>query len=270
MRRMKRLSAMAAGLLLAVVAQSQSMADTWTDPTTGIRFVRVEKGCYRMGTADPVTPFPDPFWELIGYRPNLSADEAPHDVCLDAFWIATHEVRGRDWRKVMENGAHDSDAPVAFVTWDAARTFAERLSVLSGARFRLPTEAEWEYACRAGGDDRVAFTRELEGIAWYSRGNARRDAPQSVGQLAPNGFGLFDMLGNVWEWTEDSYSTGGYARHMRNNPVVQEPTGQKVIRGGSFRTEPRQTRCNVRGHLGPEEKLDSVGFRLVAVPEEKR
>ncbi len=255
---------------LAVLASSTVLADkapaSWRDPVTGMSFVSIDKGCYQMGTAEPVAPHPDPFWQRIGYKAALSHDEQPrHEVCVDAFWMGEHEVTADEWKAVMGGGS-GGKAPVARVSWEQARIFAARLSERSGVRYRLPTEAEWEYACRAGAAEaQTVISLELVGQAWYSRGEARRDAPEPVGQLAANAFGLHDMLGNVWEWTEDSYRPDAYARHALYNPVVREAAGQKVIRGGSFRTEPRQTRCTARGHIDPDQTLDAVGFRLVRV-----
>lgn len=266
---MKRLMFAALALLSAASTLAEKTAPVWRDPTTGMPFVQVTRGCYQMGTASPVSAHPDPFWGRIGYDGQLSADEVPqHEVCIDAFWMGKFEVRSDEWHKVMGGtGSADGDRPIARVTWAQARIFAERLSERSGARYRLPTEAEWEYACRAGSAvEHVAISLELVGQAWYSRGEARRSEPQKVGALATNAFGLHDMLGNVWEWTEDSYRADGYGRHDLYNPVVREAEGQKVIRGASFRTEPRQTRCAVRGHIDPTQALDSVGFRLVRIP----
>lgn len=254
------------------VSAAEPAAESWTEPATGMVFLSIAKGCYQMGAQAPITAFPDPFWERVGHLPRLTDDEMPrHEVCVDAFWIGKHEVRVAEWRKLMggEKGgssdASDGNVPVAAVTWAQARQFAERLGQASGQRFRLPTEAEWEYACRAGAkDDEIAYSRELVGRAWYGRGEARQPSPRPVGQLKANAFGLHDVLGNVWEWTEDSYSPGGYQQHTLFNPVVRDAAApQKVMRGGSIRTEPRQTRCGARGHLAAEQRLDTVGFRLV-------
>lgn len=265
---MKVMITAAAAAWVAATAHAQPAGAAWNDPTTGMPFVEIKKGCYKMGSANPVKPYPDPFWEVVAKQPTLSADEAPqHEVCLDAFWVGKYEVRNAEWKAIMGEGAGDDEHPVAKVTWEQARTFAERLSERSGQRYRLPTEAEWERACRAGAAaEAVAENEELIGKAWHGRGDARRPAPQKAGQLAANAFGLHDMLGNVWEWTEDSYAADGYRRHALYNPAAREPAAQKVIRGGGFRTEPRQTRCAVRGHIAPGQALDSVGFRLVRLP----
>lgn len=255
------------GLASAALAQPADVR-TWKEPATGMSFALIDKSCYQMGTATPVEAYPDSLWQRINFQPQLSADEMPrHEVCVDAFWIGQYEVRVGEWNALM-NGSDKGDMhPVTRISWEQAREFAERLSKHSGLRFRLPTEAEWEHACRAGeAVEQYAIHTELAGKAWYGRGKARRTEPQPTGALQANGFGLYDMLGNVWEWTQDSYFPDGYSRHTLYNPLLQAPAPQKLIRGGSFRTEPRQTRCAVRGHIAPAEALDSVGFRLVRIP----
>lgn len=269
---MRAMIAAAATALAAATAQAEAPRAVWNDPTTDMPFVRIDKACYKMGSATPVKAFPDPFWERIGFKPTLSEDEVPHhEVCLNAYWIGKYEVRWSDWKKIMGEGEGEDDRPVTNITWEQARTFAERLSERSGSRFRLPTEAEWEHACRAGAStDQVVSGREPVGKAWHSQGEARRPAAEKVGQLAANAFGLHDMLGNVWEWTEDSYAADGYRRHALYNPIVRDPAAaQRVIRGAGFRTEPLQTRCTVRGHVAPFQALDSIGFRLVRLAGDK-
>lgn len=266
---MKALIAAAATAVVAATAHAEPAQAVWNDPTTNMAFVKIDKACYKMGSATPVKAFPDPFWEVIGYKHTLSEDEVPqHEVCLNAYWIGKYEVRADEWRKVMGEGGGEDDRPITNVTWEQARSFAERLGELSGVRYRLPTEAEWEHACRAGAKaDQQVLSTELVGKAWYSRGDARRPSPEKVGLLPANAFGLHDMLGNVWEWTEDSYAADGYRRHALYNPVARDPAAaQKVIRGASFRTEPRQTRCAIRGHVAATQALDSIGFRLVRLP----
>ncbi len=256
-------------LALCVAFPVMSATTVWREPLTGMPFVLIKKACYSMGAEKAVMPRGDFFWQRINYERTLSEDETPaHEVCLDAYWIGQYEVRQTDWQKVMGKStgemAVDGSLPVVGIRWDEAQEFAIRLSELSGFHFRLPTEAEWEYACRAGLPvDQIAMNRELVGEAWYSYGEARQSAPQPVGKLQANAFGLYDMLGNVWEWTQDSYKKDAYREHQRRNPVVLKSLKQKVMRGGSIRTEPLQTRCNIRGHLHPEQTLSTVGFRLV-------
>ena len=263
------------GFLLGLMVASGACVageSEWLEPETQMPFVRIAKGCFLMGTnIKSSDPDEELTYDKLGRRSQAQEDEVPqHEVCLGGFWMGRYEVRVRDWSRIMGGaGSPDDVRPINNVTWALAREFAQRLSERTGERFRLPTEAEWEYACRAGAPaDHVPLDREMIGIAWHSRHEARKTAPQEVGQLRVNGFGLYDMLGNVWEWVEDDYVANGYTRHGLHDPVVKEVVPQKVMRGASFRTEPRQTRCAVRGHLPNGKTMDSVGFRLVREAKE--
>jgi formylglycine-generating enzyme required for sulfatase activity len=257
--------------ILVVMYSMSALAksESWLEPQTGMPFVFIDEACFGMGSEFPVAVTARKFWRLVQYEETMSADEVPyHQVCLDGFWIGQFEVRLSDWNLVMNGTRNDDHTPVANISWEQAKEFISRINEKSKDRFRLPTEAEWEYACDAGMSiESEAVGTELLGKAWYNRGEARRAEPQPVGQLQANVHGLYDMLGNVWEWTEDTYHMDGYAQHDTQNPVLKDPGGQKVIRGGSIRTEPRQTRCTVRGHLGAEQKLQTIGFRLVRIPQ---
>jgi formylglycine-generating enzyme required for sulfatase activity len=230
-------------------------------------FVHVDGGCFQMGTKAPV---PADMRDKYGIKFSLSDDETPqHQVCTSPFWIGRHEVTVAQWKLVTggTNVPEDASKPVTGVTWQQAKTFVELLSSQTGMRFRLPTEAEWEQACRASTQsDAYPINRELVGKAWYNRGDARKESVQAVGQLPPNPFGIFDMLGNAWEWTEDSYEPDAYVRHTLYDPVTRNSLPQKVIRGGSHNTEPRQVRCASRGRLVADITLPSVGFRVVRLP----
>lgn len=261
--------ALAGILACSAVAAAPQAARTWTEPVTGMVFVALPKNCYQMGSTAPMAPPWDSNWGRMGYDGNLSEDEVPrHEVCLDAIWMAKTEVSEADWHKVM-----GGEAPVdagrrakSGVTWYEARDFARKLSELSQgkSRFRLPTEAEWEYGCRAGArEDQQMEAEHLAGKAWQAGSPKRSYKVREVGALEPNAFGLHDMLGNAWEWTQDSYQLDGYARHSLYNPKIDIKNAPRVIRGGSVMTEVAQTRCGVRGRYAPDETLHTIGMRLV-------
>ena len=172
--------------------------------------------------------------------------------------------------------AGKEDFPVTGVTWHQAKIFAERLSNEStdSSRFRLPTEAEWEYACRAGDSvDEVAYTSEAVGRAWHNTAGLRLSEAKPGGEFPPNRFGLHDMLGNVWEWAEDVYEPDAYRRHALHNPIRQVSRGEsaavpRVIRGGSFRSEPTDMRCANRSRYDANSSLQQIGLRLVRKEKE--
>ena len=254
-------------VLLGTGAIAGPPGQTWSEPVTGMPFVALAKGCFQMGSRQVIPAPVDSYWKHISYTKNLNDDELPtHEVCVNDFWMGQYEVRAGEWQRVRETdrGADAAGKPVAGVTWGEAREFAQQLSEHSGGkyRFRLPTEAEWEYACRAGLKEEPAKP-ELERQAWFGVAQVRDAVPHEAGQRLPNAWGLHDMLGNVWEWTADSYLADGYARHVLYNPKMVVKTPQRVIRGGSARTELAQMRCAMRGHQDGDAALGLIGFRLV-------
>lgn len=253
---------------------------TWKEPVTGLEFVWVPGGCYLMGS--PTT------------EKGRDADEGPvHEVCLDGFWMSRTEVTNRQFKKF--DTSHDSrdfrghsmggdGQPVVYVSWYDAQNFAQWLQAQNGGqyRFRLPTEAEWEYAARGGKDDirpwgddttraclyenvadrTAAKTWQWEDVHECDDGYAST-AP--VGSFQANPYGLYDMLGNVWEWCEDVYAVDSYIRHERKNPVVKNGGGaaDRVIRGGYWHAGPGGIRVADRGSGLPDAMNDDLGFRLV-------
>lgn len=265
-----RLSSMVLGLLCALASAPGHAGDNWREPHTDMEFVALPKGCFQMGL--PADAFKE---EGGGFRQRLKVEMPQHEVCVDAFWLGRHEVRQADWQKVMgiTHGAAAADTPVAGVSWEAANDFARRLTELSGstAHFRLPTEAEWEYACRAAAKaatGQAVGKDVLDSLAWYSSpyqgfSGIRMPGVQPVGQKTPNAYGLYDMLGNVWEWVQDAYQPDAYARHSLYNPVQDAAGERRVIRGGGLRSDARMTRCETRAWQAAQQTHDTVGLRLV-------
>jgi formylglycine-generating enzyme required for sulfatase activity len=243
----------------------------WREPNTGMAFVALPKGCFQMGSTAKALDSINPLVKRLGS--TLIADERPrHEVCVDPFYMGQTEVRASDWLKVMAQKppAGRGAAPAGAIKFEAAQEFARRLTALSKGkyRFRLPTEAEWEYACRAGDkQESQPFDGDRIEGAWYSEGSRRVLQPSAVAQLPANAWGLHDMLGNVWEWVADGYQANGYNRHGLYNPLQKEaPNDEHVMRGASHRSEYMQVRCANRASYPATETLDQIGLRLVRQP----
>lgn len=260
-------------------ATQPAQEQTWTDPVSGMEFVWVPSGCFQMGSTRPA---------------KGREEEGPaHEVCLDGFWMSKYEVTTQEYklyksaRRVKDFSGYKMDnpsQPVVYVSWNDATDYAAWLTNKHDGTlgFRLPTEAEWEYAARAGtttsrywGDDpnqaceyaNVA-DKQYKKINLFDSTHKCDDGyavSSPVGQFKPNQFGLYDMLGNVWEWCEDWYDDDAYKNHEKNNPRFAKDTGKKVLRGGSWRYGPKIVRSAQRAGNKPDERQANVGFRLVKV-----
>ncbi len=217
--------------------------------------VFVKGGCYEMGCGS--------------WSGECGRDEKPvHEVCVDDFYIGKYEVTQKQWKALMGgNPSHFKDCgdncPVEGVTWDDARKFIRKLNKKTGMNFRLPTEAEWEYACRSGGrKEKFSGGNNADEVAWYRDNAGRRTHP--VGQKKPNGLGIYDMSGNVLEWVRDIYNSKAYRKHSRMNPLYNASVlGCRVHRGGSWVTKKVKLRCTNRSDFSPTLSGPELGFRLV-------
>ncbi|MEM7051422.1 MAG: formylglycine-generating enzyme family protein [Acidobacteriota bacterium] len=236
-------------------------AVTWTEPVTGIELVRLEGGRFLMGTPEA--------------EPLREPQEIRHPVTLSgAFFIARHEVTQEQWQRVM--GGNPSffqncggDCPVETVSALDIERFLDRLEVAGGHRLRLPTEAEWEFACRAGsaaaftwGDTLQPDQAQFDGSDPYPgarRGPVPR-TPVAVGSFAPNGWGLYDFHGNLWEWTQDEHCP--YPRGAVTDPVGDCDSELLVIRGGAWNYGADSARCGLRYTHRPQDDGPGLGFRL--------
>ena len=162
----------------------------------------------------------------------------------------------------MEPGPQQGgDLPATSVSWLEAREFCRKLSQREGATYRLPTEAEWEYACRAGGGDPPVGREELEAVAWYADNS--EGTTHSVGLKKPNALGLYDMYGNVPEWVWDRYDPLYYKRMPLIDPPGSSQGTSRIYRGGGWNVAAAQTRASAREGLGMTYSvLTSVGMRV--------
>jgi formylglycine-generating enzyme required for sulfatase activity len=221
--------------LLAVMFFLQGQAQT---ATPQIEMVFVKGGAFIMG--------------CTGEQDDCSDNERPaHEVTLTDFHIGKYEVTQAQWTSVMGNnpsGFKGDNLPVENVSWDEIQVFIKKLNAQTGKNYRLPTEAEWEYATR-GGDKSKRYkysgSNNVDEVAWY--GNNALLQTHAVGTKQANELGIYDMSGNVYEWCSDWY--GNYAT--------------RVVRGGSWLSVMQSVRTPFRIHYTPDYKYINLGFRLV-------
>lgn len=201
-------------------------------------------------------------------------DESPvHNVRLDSYYISQNLVTQELWKRVMGkqiklnlNATFNTkyNYPIVNVSWNDAVKFIKRLNLLTGKEFRLPSEAEWEFAAKGGAKGRLngykfSGSNNCNAVSWNYENSAGK--MHEVAQKQPNELGLYDMSGNVWEWCEDWYAP--YSIASVENPKGPKSGDRKVCRGGSFANTGRDCRISIRGHEAPNEGGDDIGFRLV-------
>ncbi|MDR4510014.1 MAG: SUMF1/EgtB/PvdO family nonheme iron enzyme [Candidatus Brocadiaceae bacterium] len=229
-----------------------------TEAFKDMEFVFIKGGCFDMG---------DVFEEG-------GVDESPvHRVCVDDFYMGKTEVTQKQWIDVMGYNPSrfkgGNDLPVERVSWNKVQEFIKILNQKAGVSFRLPTETEWEYAARNGGKKEkwagTSSESELGEYAWHRGNSNARTHP--AGEKMPNGLGLYDMTGNVWEWCSDWYDKGYYKNSPGNNPKGPLNGSFRVIRGGSWLSRSSRLRTMYRGSYSPNsKKYSNIGFRLVRTP----
>ena len=195
-------------------------------------------------------------------------DEKPaHQVTVSDFYISRYEVTEKEWRAVMESDPPNTiskgcdNCPAANVSWNDIQQFLSKLNAKTGKAYRLPTEAEWEYAARGGSSSRgykYAGSNSLDEVAWYESNSGSKTRP--VGQKKANELGLYDMSGNVWEWCQDWH--GDYSSSAQTNPKGPGTGFVRVGRGGSWFSVPQNCRVAVRHYGSPGDRHYSPGFRL--------
>lgn len=196
-------------------------------------------------------------------------DERPvHTVMLNDFMIGKYEVTQGLWQEVMGSLPKDCNDgpmyPVYNVNDESVTLFLQRLNKLTGKTYRLPTEAEWEYAARGGKQSRAykyCGSDSLNEIAWYAPNAGKKTHP--VGQKKPNELGLYDMSGNVWERCADWYQANFYKHSTDKNPLQQQKRMFRVVRGGSWRSEEQRCQARARNIDVYDHHISNGGLRLV-------
>lgn len=246
----------------AIATQSTPPASLSTSPAPD-DFVRVEGGTFTMGCQE-------------GRDANCQSDEKPaREVTLSTFYMSKYEVTQAQWRAVMGSDPPElynkgcDQCPVEKVSWDDIQGFLEKLNTQTSMNYRLPTEAEWEYAARGGNKSRgylYSGSNDIEEVAWYSlnakEGNTHgtEKTTRPIGSKKPNELGLYDMSGNVWEWCSDGF--GYYTLLAQENPTGVESASYRSNRGGSWATNARDSRSVNRNYWSPFHRNGYLGFRL--------
>lgn len=231
--------------------------ETWTN-SIGMAFVKIPAGSYMRGCKDGEDDYDD--------------EKPQRRISISSFWMGVHEVTQAQWEAVMGSNPSDfkgRDHPVENVNWLEAQEFVRRLNAKEGhERYRLPTEAEWEYAARAGSTTKYCFgddERDLGDYAWYGSNSGCVTHP--VGQKQPNAWGLYDMHGNVWEWVQDWFRGNYYATSDTDNPRGPDTGGYRALRGGSCCQDPRYCRSATRYFAFPDQRDEDIGLRLALSQE---
>ncbi|MDQ1278287.1 MAG: Formylglycine-rating enzyme family protein [Thermodesulfobacteriota bacterium] len=261
----KKPALMIAVVLLTVVclvpyATAQGKGShTFTSPALGAKFVLIPAGTFMMGSP--------------GSEAGRDDDEGPyHQVTISRpFYMQTTEVTQGQWKRVMgDNPSHFSicgdDCPVEYVSWEDVQGFIKKLNSMERTdKYRLPTEAQWEYAARAGTTTRFHAGNsddDLLRAGWLNSNSASKTHP--VGQKMSNSWGLYDMHGNVYEWVQDWFRL--YAAGSLTDPAGPPSGLKRVRRGGSWSSIARFCRLSNRDYFGPGQRSGLLGFRLLRTP----
>ena len=226
-----------------------------TYDVNGVRFemVEVRGGTFRMGATSEQGS------DAYGY------EKPTHQVTLPSYYIGKTEVTQALWQAVMgSNPSHfkGTNLPVEEVSWEDCQTFIRKLNALTGKNFRLPTEAEWEFAARGGNNSRgykYSGSNTLSNVAWYDDNSGSKTHP--VGTKQPNELGIYDMSGNVWEWCSDW--KGDYSSSSQYNPTGPNSGSNRVSRGGSWSNLAGGCRVSDRYSGYPSLRSNCFGLRLV-------
>ncbi|MBN2109948.1 MAG: formylglycine-generating enzyme family protein [Methanosarcinaceae archaeon] len=241
--------------ILTETAVEETLDDSTFINSIGMEFVKIPAGDFIMGSP-----------EDEAYSDN---DERPqHTVSIENdFYMGVYEVTQKEWIKVMDTEPfyfEGDDLPAEKISWNNANKFIEALNRLEDTdKYRLPTEAEWEYAARAGTTSAFSFgddSAELAYYAWYDDNSEDKTNP--VGLKEPNPWGLYDMHGNVAEWVQDEYHSN-YFKAPTDGSEWTDGVGRRVFRGGSWASDEVDCRSADRDEIGPGSQMDEIGFRIV-------
>jgi formylglycine-generating enzyme required for sulfatase activity len=205
---------------------------------------------------------------LMGSK-TFESSQPIHKVTLKPFYMGKYQVTQAQWKVVMGNNPSQfkgDDLPVETVSWDDAKEFCKKLSEKTGREYRLPSEAEWEYAARAGSTGDYCFGNNLNLLseyAWFDENSGDKTHP--VGQKKPNAWGLYDVHGNVWEWCDDVWHDDYQDAPDDGSAWMTGESPHQLLRGGSWRSSPDFARAVSRVYGLPINRHLRLGFRVVGV-----
>ena len=248
-------------ILINYILNPPHVNQTFTVNGVSFDMIAVEGGTFTMGATEE-------------QGSDAYGDETPtHQVTLSSYYIGKTEVTQELWQAVMGKSlsqigselgnrtyGEGANYPMYYVSWEDCQEFITKLNALTGKNFRLPTEAEWEFAARGGSNSqgfKYSGSNTLSNVAWY---NASTTHP--VATKASNELSIYDMSGNVWEWCNDWYSTSYYTSASQTNPTGPNSGSSRVCRGGSWSYDARSCRVSFRSGYNPTNRLGNLGLRL--------
>lgn len=269
-------------LALAASADGDDSPKRISSKPVPMEFVLIPAGSFRMGARWPA----DGFERLAGRKTHALDGFPPHEVELDAFYLGTTEVTIAQWKVFVHDAKYKTTAeragaehfwarpefkqsdvhPVTYVSYEDAVAFAKWLSAKDGASYRLPTEAEWEYACRGGAATELPWGEPSSGATRFANLQGKDDGWEftaPVGKFEPNAWDLHDMIGNLWEWCSDWVADDYYTHSPPANPTGPSRGTARAYRGGSWCDPLSNALPSLRNRQPPERFYGNSGFRLV-------
>lgn len=236
--------------------ENECIFETFVSPSTDMKLVLLPAGEFDMGSS----------FEEKG---RSDCESPVHRVKIkNPFYIGKTQVTQRQWKKIMgtsPSNFKDEARPVEMVSWEEIQEFIKILNEMENIdKYRLPSEAEWEYACRAGTQSRYFFGDDeikIGEYAWYTRNSGSKTHP--VGKKKPNPWGLYDLNGNVWEWVQDSWHDNYAGAPSDDSAWEDGDSSNRVSRGGSWYCDPDFCRSAARFSREPDKRLANLGLRLV-------